>query len=293
MRTEQEMFDLILNVAKNDERIRAVYMNGSRINTNIQKDIFQDYDIVFVVTETKPFIEDENWINVFGELLMVQEPDKNDHAIGMDVNFNLYYGYLMLFKDGNRIDLHLETKEAMLAEYGIDSLTLPLLDKDHCLPPIQQPSDIDYWVNTPTEPLFTRNCNNFWWCIQNVAKGIWRRELPFAKQMFDRVIKDLLDEMVSWWIGSQHGFEISVGKMGKYFEDYLPEVYWNLYKRSYSDSNYNHLWDSVFATCDLYRLLSKDIATQFKFKYPIKDDKNMTEFLKHIRSLPHDAEGIY
>lgn len=32
MRTEQEMFDLILNIAKRDERIRAVYMNGSRTN---------------------------------------------------------------------------------------------------------------------------------------------------------------------------------------------------------------------------------------------------------------------
>ena len=28
MRTEQEMYDLIINTAKEDERIRAVYMNG-------------------------------------------------------------------------------------------------------------------------------------------------------------------------------------------------------------------------------------------------------------------------
>jgi aminoglycoside 6-adenylyltransferase len=45
MRTEQEMFDLILNIAKKDERIRAVFMNGSRTNPNAVKDIFQDYDI--------------------------------------------------------------------------------------------------------------------------------------------------------------------------------------------------------------------------------------------------------
>ncbi|WP_431602538.1 aminoglycoside 6-adenylyltransferase [Ruminiclostridium papyrosolvens] len=37
MRTEQEMFDLILDVAKADERIRAVYMNGSRANPNNKK----------------------------------------------------------------------------------------------------------------------------------------------------------------------------------------------------------------------------------------------------------------
>lgn len=49
---------LILNVAKNDERIRAVYMNGSRTNQNVKKDIFQDFDIVYVVRQTKPFYQE-------------------------------------------------------------------------------------------------------------------------------------------------------------------------------------------------------------------------------------------
>lgn len=49
MRTENEMYDLILEVANNDARIKAVYMNGSRTNENVPKDIFQDYDIVYVV----------------------------------------------------------------------------------------------------------------------------------------------------------------------------------------------------------------------------------------------------
>lgn len=40
MRTEQEMLDLILNTAKEDERIRAVIMNGSRANKNVSKDCF-------------------------------------------------------------------------------------------------------------------------------------------------------------------------------------------------------------------------------------------------------------
>ena len=53
MRSEQEMFDLILNTAREDKRIRAVYMNGSRTNPNAPKDIFQDYDIVYVVRDTR------------------------------------------------------------------------------------------------------------------------------------------------------------------------------------------------------------------------------------------------
>ena len=51
MRTEQEMFDLILGFARRDERVRVAAMNGSRANPNAARDAFQDYDIVFGVTE--------------------------------------------------------------------------------------------------------------------------------------------------------------------------------------------------------------------------------------------------
>ena len=53
MRSEQEMYELIIGTARADERIRAVYINGSRTDKNAPKDIFQDYDIVYAVRETK------------------------------------------------------------------------------------------------------------------------------------------------------------------------------------------------------------------------------------------------
>ncbi|MBZ5753572.1 aminoglycoside 6-adenylyltransferase [Metabacillus rhizolycopersici] len=292
MRSDKEMFDLILGVAQNDERIRAVYMNGSRTNPNAPKDIFRDYDIVYVVTETASFINDEKWISIFGELLMIQEPDKNDKLVGMAVDFERSYGYLMLFKDGNRIDLRIQTKEAMIECYEKDKLTIPLLDKDKILPLIPDPTDIDYHVKKPTKAMFISCYNDFWWCLQNVAKGIWRGELPYAKQMFEYVIRVRLDEMVSWWIGTKHDFQVSTGKMGKYFKKYLPEPYWEMYKETYSDSDYDNLWNSIFVTCELFRALSQDVAGYFSFIYPVEDDINMTEYLKQVRNLPVDARGI-
>ncbi|MBA9084960.1 aminoglycoside 6-adenylyltransferase [Fontibacillus solani] len=293
MRTEKEMFDLLLGVAQKDERIRAVYMNGSRTNPNAPKDIFQDYDIVYVVTETSSFIKDETWVNVFGDLLMIQEPDKNDQSIGIDMDFTRSYGYLMLFTDGNRIDLQLETKESMLEGYVSDKLTAPLLDKDNCLPIIPAPTDIDYHVKEPTKQLYLGCCNNFWWCLQNVAKGIWRDELPYAKQMFEHVIRPHLDEMISWWVGTKNDFQVSTGKMGKYMKKYLPESYWEMYMETYSDSNYENMWNSIFTSCELFRVLAKDVAEYFRYSYNAKDDANMTNYFKHVRELPIDAKSIY
>jgi aminoglycoside 6-adenylyltransferase len=42
MRSEKEMLDLIINTANEDPRIRAAYLEGSRVNSTVQADIFQD-----------------------------------------------------------------------------------------------------------------------------------------------------------------------------------------------------------------------------------------------------------
>ena len=65
MRNEQEMFDLILKFAEENKTIRAVLLNGSRANPNAKKDIFMDYDIIYMVDSPKIFIENKNWISYF------------------------------------------------------------------------------------------------------------------------------------------------------------------------------------------------------------------------------------
>ena len=165
------MMDLILGVANEDARIRAVYMNGSRVNPNAPKDIFQDYDIVYVVTETESFLRDPAWIFVFGDLLIKQEPDMIDRILGKEMDFSRSYGYLMLFLDGNRIDLHIQTKEYMLENYRLDTLTLPLLDKDGCLPILPPPTDKGYLPEKPSNALYESCCNEFWVVSAECGKG--------------------------------------------------------------------------------------------------------------------------
>jgi aminoglycoside 6-adenylyltransferase len=75
MRTEQEMFDLILQTARDDERIRGVILEGSRANPNAPKDNLQDYDVVYIVTEMVSFVDDPAWVQCFGELLILQMPE--------------------------------------------------------------------------------------------------------------------------------------------------------------------------------------------------------------------------
>lgn len=57
MRTEPEMLDLILQTAKN-LKVEAVALSGSRTNDQVQKDEFQDYDVVYLVENFEELISD-------------------------------------------------------------------------------------------------------------------------------------------------------------------------------------------------------------------------------------------
>lgn len=280
MRSEKEMMDLILGIAREDERIRAVYMGGSRTNPNAPRDIYQDYDIVYIVREIDSFTADHSWIDVFGPRLMLQMPEAMRDPEGLG-NFN----YLMLFEDGNRIDLRLfPIEKPELIED--DSLNRALLDKDGILPDFPEPDDSSYFITPPSELFYTSCCNNFWWCMQNVAKGIAREERPYAMEMYNGVVRAELNDMASWYIGCTHGFDVSPGKMGKYFKRWLPEELYRQYLDTYSDSEPENLWRAVFAACDLFSLLAVRVAAHMGYAYNRQDEENMRTYLHWVQDHP-------
>lgn len=290
MRTENEMYRLILDTAERDERIRCVYMNGSRTNPSVPKDIFQDYDVVYVVTDTKPYIEDKSWIDRFGERLFMQYPDEHPDFPSDKENF---YGWLMQFKDGNRIDLHVESIPHAQENILNDKLCRILLDKDCIFTKISKPTDEDYWVKAPSKAQFSAVCNEFWWCLNNVAKGLWRNEMPYVMDMLNFCVRKQLEKMLSWKIGIITNFSISVGKSGKYMYRWLDEDEWNTYLATYSSADVNECWDAVFRMCDLFDTTARYVGVKLGFAYNNVESENCISFLRHVRNLPKDAAEIY
>lgn len=289
MRTEKEMYDLILDIAKKDERIRAIYLNGSRTNPNVSKDIFQDYDVVYVVTETLSFIEDKNWIKCFGEILYMQYPDKHPDYPSDKDNF---YGWLMQFADGNRIDLHVETISHAQENIMNDSLCKVLMDKDNCLPEILPSSDKNYWIQKPTLEQYLCTCSEFWWCLNNVAKGLWRKEIPYVQDMLNFVVRKQLEKMLSWKVGIMMNFSVSVGKSAKYMYKWLSEQEWERYLQTYCGADVEAVWQSVECMCLLFVETATLVAAELNYEYNDTEGNNGMHFLNTVKELPKDASGI-
>lgn len=60
MRNEHEMLSMILAIASENDLIRMVELNGSRVDGQRTKDPFQDYDIVYYVETLQPFLADHS-----------------------------------------------------------------------------------------------------------------------------------------------------------------------------------------------------------------------------------------
>jgi aminoglycoside 6-adenylyltransferase len=289
MRSEQEMFELIVGTARQDDRIRAVILNGSRANPNAPRDIFQDYDVVYVVTEVEAFKGDPDWIKRFGEMMILQLPDDMGDGPERDDGG---YGYLMQFADGNRIDLTLYPLDR-LNEMERDSLTILLLDKDGCIKPPPPPSESDYLPKPPTAKEYADCCNEFWWVSTYVAKGLWRGEIIYAKYLLEQVLREELLKMLTWYIGVKSQFLRNPGKFGKYFKQYLEPELWQMLLDSYADSSYDRTWEALFLMGDLFRRTAVPVAAHFDFDYSHGDDKRVSAHLKHVRSLPKNAPEMY
>lgn len=289
MRNETQMYQLLLKIAEEDNRILAVYMNGSRTNKNVPKDIFQDYDIVYVVPETSSFINDKDWPHKFGTILYMQYPDESPDYPNDKEN---HYGWLMQFEDGVRIDLTVQIVQYAKEHIYDDKLCRILLDKQNILPAIPEATDADYYIKKPTEEQFHACTNEFWWCSNNLAKGLWRKEMPYVQDMTNFVVRKQLEKMFSWKVGIQTDFQVSVGKSAKYLYRWLDESEYQGYLDTYFGGRIEEAWTAILHMCDLFERTAEYVAEKLGYTYNAVEGKAARGFLERVRQLPRDAESI-
>ncbi|MDE7193259.1 MAG: aminoglycoside 6-adenylyltransferase [Oscillospiraceae bacterium] len=277
MRSEREMLELIINTAKEDGRIRGVIMSGSRADVHAPRDIYQDYDIVYLVDEVTPFWNNTAWLEEkFGRILLLQTPEIMS-LIPPDNDGS--FVFLTIFEDGNRIDLCVTSKPYV--DNGEPAIVL--LDKTGELSGIKPREDF-WYIKPPEEKLFHDCCNEFHWCLNNVAKGIARDELPYVMGMLNSPVRDALNIMTDWYIGAENDFKVSAGKMGKYYKKYLPEELYKMYAATYSDSDYDNIWNAVFTACELFRRLAESVAGKFGYTYNITEDENIIDYMNKVKN---------
>ncbi|MFN2439646.1 MAG: aminoglycoside 6-adenylyltransferase, partial [Chitinophagaceae bacterium] len=147
------------------------------------------------------------------------------------------------------------------------------------------PSDTDYWIKRPTEKEFMDCCNEFWWVSTNVGKGLWRKEITYAKEMMERPVRAMFLKIVEWHIGIKTGFTVSFGQGGRNIKQHISP---NLYKKvlsTYSDSNIDNTWNALFLMTQLFNELASKVSKSMAFNYHKEEANNVTEYLRWIYTV--------
>lgn len=282
MRSEREVLEQVLAFARAEERVRALLLNGSRANPARTPDLLSDYDVLLAVTDVDSFARDEGWIEQFGRVLLMQQPNDPPPA----------RAWLVIFEDGVRIDFTLSPVERLAEDARADSLTLLLLDKDGRFPPLLPPDERSHVVSPPTAREFAAACNEGWWVLVYAAKGLWRGQLPYAKHALDVIVRGEVERLLGWLAGAQSGWQANVGSMGKYLPTLLPDEIWKEYLRTYAGADIEENWRAVFAMADLIDRVGPELAAHLGYTYEESEGRAARRLLAALRVLPRDAADL-
>ena len=258
-RSEAQMLRLILQVAENIQ-VEAVAMSGSRTNPKAPKDEFKDYDVVYVVDDLDTLTSNLAWLDQFDARIIEQHNILGNRRL-----------YLMLFEDGNRIDLTLCPK-VHIKEWVESEADFTVLEDPKGLFVPYSPSPQRYWTSPASQIDFEKACNEFWWVSAYVVKGIHRKQVIYATDHLYGICQQELLKVLAWQVASDNG-TVDIGKNYKYLFQYLPTEKEKEFSALLDFSSVEKITQSLFSTMNLFHREAQILAQKMRFYY----DKDVAE----------------
>ena len=253
MRTDQEMLELILGTAKKLQ-VDAVALSGSRTDTKAPKDEFQDYDVVYVVDDLDNLTSDLAWLDQFGTRIIEQHNILGNRRL-----------YLMLFEDGNRIDLTLCPKDH-IQEWVESEADFTVLEDPKGLFVPHSPSPERFWTSPASETDFEKSCNEFWWVSAYVVKGICRKQVIYSTDHLYGICQQEVLKILAWQVASDRG-AVDIGKNYKYLFNYLPIEKEKEFSALLDFSSLDKITQFLLATMEFFHQEAQSLAHKMGFKY--------------------------
>jgi len=264
MRTESEILNLILHTAKTLQ-VEAIAMSGSRTEDRAPKDEFQDYDVVYLVENFEELISDLSWLDQFGKRIIEQEVALNHRRLN-----------LMLFEDGNRIDLTLCPKEHIKEWVDSEAGFTVLEDPEHLFEHYSQNLE-RYWTSPASAIEFEKACNEFWWVSAYVVKGICRKQVIYATDHLYGICQQELLKILAWQVASDRG-KVDIGKNYKYLFQYLPAKKEKEFTALLDFFDQKSLTKSLFATMNFFHKEAQAFSLKTGFHYDKVTAEKMIEY---------------
>ncbi|HEY7781428.1 MAG TPA: aminoglycoside 6-adenylyltransferase [Ktedonobacterales bacterium] len=267
--------------------VRAMVLESSRIVAGAPLDRFSDYDVLLVVSDVRPFVEDDAWLGDFGPPLVRFRDAMETWGIPT-------YTRLVLYRDRTKIDysiwpvnlarLVVERREPPdLLDWGYRVL----LDKDGLTVGLPPPTRTAHIPARPTEREYFALIEEFWWESIYVAKNLWRDELVHARYSLDVVMRhELLVRMLEWRVEIDRGWSWKPGPVGRGLKATLPQALWSELAATFVGPGLEENWEALFRMTALFRRAAAEVGNALGYAYPGDLDAGVTAYLREVRDTP-------
>lgn len=278
----EEMYDLIVKTATEDDRIRAATMEGSRVTPGAKRDDFSDFDITFFVSDIREFTRNKDYMKRFGDILIMQTPD-DYYEEPYDYDGHGRFAFLTQYKDGNRIDLTFIDVSDIHEQISFDEPRTVIINKDNFSELKEITSDEAFLIKKPSEFEFFNTVNEFRWISNYATKGLCRHQFYYARFSMEFLMMNMFMKMMNWKIGIDNDFKVTTGVFSKYLNKYLSEDEMRRFESIFAQGDFEDMWDKLFLMYDYFEELSIYVADKFGFALDLVESKNVRDFMVERR----------
>ncbi|MFX0061549.1 MAG: aminoglycoside 6-adenylyltransferase [Candidatus Hermodarchaeota archaeon] len=286
----EQLIEKFVQWAETVSDIRAAIVVGSRARIDHPADEWADLDIMVITTDPERYISTTDWIeNMDSPLLTFVEPTPGD-----DMERRV------LFEGMLDVDFAIvpERNVQQLLQHGVPSQLQAelfnvfgrgmriLVDKDKIGSQLQK---VISSIKTPTprpppQNEFLEVINDFLFHAVFTAKHLQRGELWWTITCLNCYMQRLLHRMIEWHAKATYGWSYETWFRGRFLEEWAdPRVLKGL-QVSFAHYDEEDIKNALLAVMDLFRLIAMDTAERLNYPYPIKADKNLTDWIRQCFS---------
>jgi aminoglycoside 6-adenylyltransferase len=282
------VIDRLVGWIQEQPAVRAGLITSTRAVPHLKTDELSDYDVILVVTNIEPYVEDRGWIETFGNVLVSYwDPIEIDDDTGAERS-----GNIIQYDDGLKIDFTLWSIDGLrhLTEQPVLPLELDagyrvIADKDGLASKLPAPTYRGYRRYQPSEAEYQQLVNDFFVGPPYVAKCLIRNELLPAKWCLDYDMRFVYAlPMLEWRAQCDADWSLSFGVNGKGLRRHLPEHLWTEFELTFAGGSIRENWDSLFGLMSIFGSVAREVAESLGYRYPDELDRRVTEFVRAMHS---------
>ncbi len=181
--------------AQSREEVRALVVVGSQARSDVRADRWSDLDLIFLLEDPQPYLEDAAWVEEFGvPVVTFLEATLDGHwerrvlyETGEDVDFVLFPAAVL-----ERLEGSVGAAELLARGYRV------LVDRIGLESRLAQVATRLAANALPTQQELTELASDFWYHALWTAKKLRRGEVFIAKECLDGYMKTRLVALLGW-----------------------------------------------------------------------------------------------